>query len=157
MRKRTIDQVEPKVVRTTHSWLDLEHLALVEITSEAPGYPIEAALTAASGAGWRAATVGAQTIRLWFDQPLHLNCIQLTFDEHEHMRTQEFVLRWSVDGGQSYQEVVRQQYTFSPPTTTHEVESYQVDLAGVTVLELYLVPDISGGPVPAMLTTLQLA
>ena len=37
------------------------------------------------------------------------------FQEDEQERTQEFVLRWSPDGGQSYREIVRQQYNFSPP------------------------------------------
>jgi hypothetical protein len=45
MRKRIIED-RPADVRIEESnWLDLEHLAQVEITSEAPGYPIESALT----------------------------------------------------------------------------------------------------------------
>jgi hypothetical protein len=46
---------------------------------------------------------------------------------------------------------VRQQYRFSPPSTTQEVEDYAVDLDGVTALELHIIPDISGGAVPASL------
>jgi len=41
---------------------------------------------------------------------------------------QEFVLRWSPDGGHSFREIVRQQWNFSPPDTTREVEEYQVEL-----------------------------
>jgi hypothetical protein len=40
---------------------------------------------------------------------------------------------------------VRQQYNFAPPAVTDEFEDYAVDLVGVTVLELTIVPDISGG------------
>jgi hypothetical protein len=52
---------------------------------------------------------------------------------------------------------VRQQYTFSPPGTSEQVEEYQVNLAGVTILELHLIPDISGGSAHATLAGLYLA
>jgi hypothetical protein len=55
-------------------------------------------------------------------------------------RTQEFVLRWSPDGGRTYRKIVHQQYTFSPPGTTREIEEYAADLDGVTVHELRIVP-----------------
>ena len=65
------------------------------------------------GEGWldveRAATSGSQTIRVIFDQPQRLGCISLVFEERESERTQEFVLRWSKDGGNSFTEIVRQQ------------------------------------------------
>ena len=79
------------------------------------------------------------------------------FHEDAHEHTQEFVLRWSPDGGKSYREIVRQQYNFSPPEVVREVEDYDVDLDGVTALELRIVPDISGGSVRASLTQLRLA
>jgi hypothetical protein len=65
------------------------------------------------------------------------------FLEDQQARTQEFVLRWSPNGCQSYREIVRQQYNFSPPGMTREFEDYAVDLTGVTALELKIVPDIS--------------
>lgn len=61
------------------------------------------------------------------------------------MRTQEFVLRWSPDGGRSFREIMRQQWNFSPPNSIREVEEYHVELSNVTVLELVIVPDISRG------------
>ena len=79
------------------------------------------------------------------------------FQEGEQERTQEFVLRWSPNGGQSYREIVRQQYNFSPPEAAREVEDYNVDLDGVTALELKIVPDISGGSARASLAQLRLA
>ena len=79
------------------------------------------------------------------------------FDEDTEERTHEFVLRWSADGGRSYREILRQQYTFSPPGTTREAEDYVVNLPGVTVLEIRIVPDISGGDARASLTQLRLA
>ncbi len=67
------------------------------------------------------------------------------------------MLRWSGDGGRSYREILRQQYTFSPPGATREVEDYVVNLHGVTVLELRIVPDISRGDARASLILLRLA
>jgi len=63
----------------------------------------------------------------------------------------------SPDGGQSYWEIVRQQYNFSPPASAREVEDYEIDLDGVTALELRIVPDISGGSVRASLAQLRVA
>jgi hypothetical protein len=79
------------------------------------------------------------------------------FQENEQERTQQFVLRWSSNGGQSYREIVRQQYNFSLPDATSECEDYLVDLDGVTALELSIVPDIGGGPARASLNQLRLA
>ena len=115
MRKRLIGHGPGEVAAAEPGWLDLEHLAQVEITSEDVGYPIESALIPGTGSGWRSAQPGEQTIRLLFNEPLRLKRIHLVFQEDEKERTQEFVLRWSPDGGQSYREIVRQQYNFSPP------------------------------------------
>ena len=101
--------------------------------------------------------MGNQTIRLIFDKPQRIECIKLLFEEIETERTQEFVLRWSGDGGISFQEIVRQQWHFSPPTTTHEIEEYRVELSDVTVLELVIVPDISRGSARASLKRLRLS
>jgi hypothetical protein len=66
-------------------------------------------------------------------------------------------LRWSPDGGRSFREIVRQQWNFSPPQTIREVEEYQVDLSGVTVFELVIVPNISRGAARASLQSLRLS
>src|SRR5262245_42280081 len=138
------------------SWMDLERLAQIELTSEDAAYPIESALVPGAGSGWRAAQPGQQSIRVLFDQPQKLRRILLVFEEHARTRTQEFVLRWSADGGRNYREIVRQQYTFSPPGTTREIENYVAELEGVNVLELTLVPNIGGGDARASLTTMRL-
>ncbi len=157
MRKRIIGPSPRDVSGAEPGWLDLERLAQVEITSEDVGYPIESALIPGAGPGWRAAQPGEQTIRLLFDEPLRLRRIHLVFHEDEQERTQEFVLRWSADDGQSYREILRQQYNFSPPEGAREVEDYDLDLDGVTALELKIVPDISGGGARASLAQLRLA
>jgi hypothetical protein len=157
MRKRLIGHGPGEVAVDEPVWINLEQLAQVEITSEDVDHPIESALIPGTGSGWRAAQPGEQTIRLRFNEPLRLKRIHLVFQEDEQERTQEFVLRWSPDGGQSCREIVRQQYNFSPPGAARELEDYDVDLDGVTGLELRIVPDISGGSARASLAQLHLA
>jgi hypothetical protein len=139
------------------SWLDLEPMAQVELTSEDPACPIEGALLASGLPGWRAAEPGTQTIRLLFHQPQQLRRILLCFKESQSARTQEFALRWSPDGGRSSREIVRQQYTFSPDGSTTEVEDLNVDLRSVTALELTITPDQGRGEAHASLAEWRLA
>jgi len=157
MRKRLIDST-PESIRTRgEGWLDIETAAVVEVTSEDPDCPVESAFVSGDERGWRAAALGNQTIRLVFDQPQRLKCISLVFEENETARTQEFVLRWSADGGRSIKEIVRQQWNFSPPDSIREVEEYQVELSGVTVLELVINPNIGGGVARASVKNLRLS
>src|SRR5713101_4507374 len=133
MRKRLITPSPQDAPPLDEVWLDLGDAAVVEVTSEEREYPVEAALVSGETRGWRAADSGTQTIRLIFDEPQRLRRISLVFEENEMNRTQEFVLRWSRDGGRSFREIVRQQWNFSPPDTTREVEEYQVELSDVRV------------------------
>lgn len=157
MRKRIISS-EPQGVRTLdESWLDLESLAQVELTSEDASHPIESALKPSPGPGWQALEPGLQTVRLLFDHPLHLHRIHLVFHEEKEQRTQEFLLRWSNDNGLTYRDIVRQQYNFSPPDCVREVEDYTVELPGATALEISITPDISGGTARASMAELRVA
>jgi len=157
MRKRPITPISQDAPHLDEGWLDLERAAVVEVTSEEKEYPVEAALIAGELRGWRAADSGTQTIRLIFDQPQRLTRIALVFEETKTERTQEFVLRWSGDGGRSFREIVRQQWNFSPPNAIREVEEYQVELLNVAVLELVIVPDISRGSARASLKSLRVS
>jgi hypothetical protein len=157
MRKRLITPTQGTVRSRGEGWLDVERAAMVEITSEEKDCPVESAFASRGAQGWRAAEPGSQTIRLIFDQPQRLKLISLVFEEKESARTQEFVLRWSSDGGSSFREIVRQQWNFSPPETIREEEEYQVELSNVTVLELIIVPNMSGGSARASLKNLRLA
>jgi len=157
MRKRIIAKGTQDVVPSDQNWLDLENLAQAELTSEDVSHPIESALKPNEGPGWRASEPGQQTVRLLFDKPLRVRRVRLVFHEYEQERTHEFVLRWSSDSGQSYREIVRQQYNFSLPDNTREIEDYAVDLVGMTALELNIVPDISGGRALASIAQIRLA
>ncbi len=159
MRKIMINQAAENTPPSDLNFLDLEHLAQVEFTSECIEHPVESALllTEDSGAGWQAASAGEQTIRLVFDQPCTIEHIFLVFDEQQQSRTQEFVLLWLMDKEDAYREILRQQYHFSPPGATREIEHYEVRLNQLKVLELRIIPDISGGEACAGLKQLRLA
>jgi hypothetical protein len=157
MKKRIITDIQPDHEKSATTWLNLEELAEVEITSESSEHPIEGALLSGTGRGWRAATPGTQTIRLLFKNPLNLNRIHLIFLESAIKRTQEYVLRESADNGQTWHEIVRQQWNFSPDGSTRETEDYTLALTGVTALELIITPDISGQRAFASLEKLRLA
>src|SRR4051812_48867273 len=110
MRKRIIEQgPQGTPSAEQRDWLDLEPLIQIEATSEDAVHPIESAVVHVGTQGWRAEGPGEQTIRLFFDEPAKLRRVRLVFREEVQGRTQEFVLRWSSDGGRTYREIVRQQ------------------------------------------------
>ena len=156
MRKRIINLAQQETASLELEWLDIERLAEVEITSEDAAHPIESALLPGQS-GWRAAGPGKQTIRLKFDRPQRIQRIWINFVEPSTERTQEYVLRWSPDGGQSFHEIVRQQWNFSPQGATSETEDLHVELPAVTEFELSITPDISRGSAFASLAKLRLA
>ena len=157
MRKRLVTPTLATVQNRGEGWLDLERAATVEVASEDKDFPIESSLSIEQGQGWRAAEPGAQTIRLVFDEPQELKHISLVFEEDEIVRTQEFVLRASSKPGGPFREIVRQQWNFSAPASTREIEEYHVELSDVGVLELTIVPNISGGAARASLKSLRLS
>ncbi len=157
MRKRIIGRAQQAAPQAHQEWLNLERVTEVEISSEDAAHPIESALLSQIGSGWRAAESGKQTIRLLFTPPQRLRRIWLEFAEATVERTQEYVLRWSSDGGRTFHEIVRQQWNFSPQGATRETEDYRIELSDVSVLELIIIPDISGKIAFASLAQLRLA
>ena len=53
MREQIIGQDSQEVSRADATWLDLQRLARVELSSEDEAYPIESALAPGAGPGWR--------------------------------------------------------------------------------------------------------
>ena len=139
----------------TEEWRNLEEDVEVELTSEDPQMPIEGALLTEASAGWRAGGPGRQIITLTWLAPIAISRIRLVFEEHSRAGTQEFVLRASTDDGQ--REIVRQQFTFSPPGTALECEEYATQLERVSQLELVIVPAIDDGNAVATLREWRIA
>jgi hypothetical protein len=157
MRKRIINHDAQRSAPGDEGWLDLEKLAQVEVSSEEAQRSIEAALLPGGTTGWRAAKPGQQLIRLMFDKPQNLRQIHLVFVERDQERLQEYTLRWSSGVGGPYREIVRQQYNFSPPTTTTEVEDHTVNLDSCAELELSIVPDLRGSAAHAAIVEFRVA
>src|SRR5271168_4509924 len=145
MRKNLIGAAATTQARglRKQEWLDIETVARVELTSEDPKFPIESALVSAKEPGWRAAEKGEQIIRIVLDERIDLMRIRLEFSETENDRTQEFTLRYRTETDGPLNEIVRQQWVFSPRGSTMEIEDYQVHLNGVSVLELAVKPDLT--------------
>ena len=144
MRKSIVSPAAAATVARHELWRNLERIARVEITSEDEQFPIEHSLGKAATSGWRAASTGPQVIRLHFDEPQSIRRIQVHFVDRASERSQEFAVL--AGAGTALQEVVRQQFTFSPQGSTEELEDYDVRLDGITTLELQIDPDRSHDP-----------
>lgn len=157
MRKRLIGSDDEAAEAGAAAWLDLPSLAEVEVTSEDPQHPIDAALTPGQSRGWRASAPGRQVIRLLFDEPRSIATIELTFREEETARTQEFHLSWAETAAGPFSDILRQQFHFSPPGTMVERERYTVNLTRVKALELRIIPEVSGTSARASLESWRVA
>ena len=151
MRKSVLEPPAQAQSQPEENWLDIERLASVQVTSEDPAFLIESAFRSGAGGGWRASKEGEQVVRLVFDAPQTLHRIWLRFSEAELARTQQFTLRWCGVGAQTFREIVRQQWNFSPGASTEEGEDYRVNLNGVSTLELAVQPEITAGQAIATL------
>ena len=139
--------------------LDVAALATVAVTSEAADHPVENAFDHRRGPGgsrWVAETPGEQTLILAFDAPQDIRQVMLEVEECLASRTQELQLAVSHDGGNTYRELLRQEFNFSPPGTTFERETWTVAAEGATHLRLAIKPDKGGRPCRASLTSLSL-
>ena len=132
----------------------------MQVTSEEADHPIDNAFDLNCGPGgsrWIADGPGEQTVTLLFDSPQTIRQIGLEVEELAVKRTQELSISVSSDGGQTYRELVRQEFNFSPPTTTFERERWSASEEAVTHLRLEIKPDKGGRVGRATLTALTLA
>jgi hypothetical protein len=127
------------------------------VTSEGADAPIDRAFDQSRGAGgsrWVASLPGKQQLILTFDTLQIIRTTSLEVEELEVSRAQVIHVSVSCEGGQTYQELRRQGYTFSPPGTTLEPEEREVTVGGVTQLQPVITPDEGGHPCRATLTPL---
>ena len=159
MRKKILERDHPTETPSPSEELDIPAIATAIVTSEAPDYPIENAFDSRRGLGgsrWMAAEPGEQTLILAFDTPQTLHQISLEVEDQQSSRTQELQLSVSDDNGQTYRELLRQEYNFSPPETTFEREEWSAHAEQVTHLRLWIKPDKGNKPCRATLTSLAL-
>ncbi len=156
LRKHILAQC-PTALASLREEKDIAALATVLVTSEAADHPIDHAFDTRRGPGgsrWAAAVPGEQILILAFDTAQTIRGVTLEVEELEVSRTQELELSLSSDGGQTYRELRRQEYTFSPPGTTFEREDWVVTAEGITHLRLRITPDKGSKPCRAILTSL---
>jgi hypothetical protein len=139
--------------------LHVPTLATVLVTSESPEHPVDHLFDGRDGPGgtrWVASADGEQTLILVFDAPQTIREVALEAEEPNASRTQVITLALSQDGGQTYREILRQEFNFSAPSTTFEREAWSVPAAGVTNLRVTIRPDKGAAPGRATLTALSI-
>jgi len=159
MLRKQILTDRPATLTSQPGELDIPARATVLVTSETAEHPIDYVFDNQRGPGgtrWVAAEPGEQVLILAFDTAQTIRRVRLEIEELEVSRTQELELSVSSDGGQTYRELRRQEYTFSPPGTTFEREDWSITAQGVTHLRLRITPDKGGKPCRATLTSLSI-
>jgi len=157
LRKRIINTAGAPLAGPDQAAIDITAVATVIITSEDRAHPIDNVFNNHDQTGerrWAAADPGEQCLILDFDTPQMIHQIALAIEEREVQRSQELTISISSDGGQSYQELIRQEYNFSPPGTMWERETWSVAAKRVSHLRLQIKPDKGGKPCYATLTSL---
>jgi hypothetical protein len=151
--------LQPNESHGSGNEISIADTATVLVTSELPDHPIDHICDGQRGPGstrWIAGQAGDQTVILAFDAARNINTVGLEIEEREVSRTQELTLATSRDGGQTYREVLRQEFNFSPSGTTFEHEEWRVAAEGVTNLRVWIRPDKGGKPCRATMTSLVL-
>jgi hypothetical protein len=159
MLRKQVLTTHPIVPAPRASEKDIATIATVLVTSEDPDHPIDHVFDDQRGPGasrWIAGESGEQTVILAFDAPQTIQKVLVEINEPDISRTQEMEVSVSTDGGRTYRELVRQEYTFSPPGTSREHEEWTFNAAGVSHLRLRIKPDKGGKTCRATLTTLAL-
>jgi hypothetical protein len=159
LRKQVIPK-RPVESASFEGEIPVAEVATVQVSSEQSDHPIENVFDSSRGPGgsrWIADGPGKQTLILVFDSPQTIRKVGLEVEELLVSRTQELSASVSSDGGQTYRELVRQEFTLSPPSTSFEREVWSVAAEGVTHLRLDIKPDKGGRVGQATLTSLSLA
>jgi len=158
LRKRPLEAEAATSARAAGE-IDIAGCATIAYSSEDPAHPVEHMLDGRNGPGatrWvstRPDTV--EHIVIEFDRPQPVSHLLYEVEETLRERTQEVRLDVSEDGGQSYRQILVQEYNFSPRGATYQREEQRFNLRQVTHLRLTLVPNKSGSGT-ASITALRL-
>ena len=139
--------------------IDLAETAAVAYSSEDPGYPIENLLDRNAGPHatcWRSARADTEEhVVFEFDEPQAISRLIYEVEEAAADRTQEVRVEVSEDDGETYRQLLVQEYNFSPAGATFQHEDQRFAVDGATHLRLTVVPNKNGSGV-ATLTTVRL-
>jgi hypothetical protein len=134
-------------------------LATVFVSSEEIDHPIDYVFDQQRGPGgtcWIAGEDGEQIVILAFDTPQTIDQVAIEVEEPNVYRTQEIQLAVSKDGGVTYRELRRQEFNFSPDSTTFEREEWTISEQDITHVRLWIKPDKGGKDCRATLTSISL-
>lgn len=158
VRKLLLPEEHPQA-RDTAGSIDIAACATILYSSEHPEHPIENLLDDHGGAGgtrWASARQNAtEQIVIAFDTPRSISRLVYEVEEAQFERTQEIRVELSRDAGRTYQQVLVQEYTFSPQGATLQREDLRLDAEAVSQLRLTIMPHKSGNGI-ATLTSLRL-
>jgi len=148
--------------------IDIAAVAIVLVTSEDPGHPVDHAFDVHRGPGktrWLAGEPGEQTLIIAFDVPQAIRRVVLEIEEREVARTQDLQLAVSGDGGEPLQAGFALEVAPGGAPAGVQLQPARHDLRagglggggeGVTHLRLVIRPDKGGKPCRATVTTLAL-
>lgn len=159
MLRKTVLKATPPKSQAGTGEIDIAAVASVVVTSESPNHPVDNAFDRNRGPGaseWVAEDPGEQSIVLAFDSPQAIRRIAIEVEEKKVARSQEIQVLISRDHEFTYDQLLHQGFNFSPPGTSFEREQWQVDLKGITHLQVRIMPDTAGKSCHARLTTLDL-
>jgi hypothetical protein len=156
LRKRPL---EVNAATSAADEIDIAGCAAIAYTSEDPAHPVEHMLDGCCGPGaprWMSARPDTtEHIVIEIDRPQTISGLVYEVEETTRERTQEVRVEASEDGGQSYRQILVQEYNFSPGGATYQREEQRFNLRQVTHLRLTIVPNKSGSGT-ATLTALRL-
>ena len=158
LRKRPLEAEAATSARAAGE-IDIAVCATIAYSSVDPAHPVEHMLDRRNGPGatrWVSARPDTvEHIVIEFDRPQPVSRLLYEVEETLRERTQEVRLDVSEDGGQSYRQILVQEYNFSPGGATYQREEQRFNLRQVTHLRLTIVPNKSGSGT-ATLTALRL-
>jgi hypothetical protein len=147
IRKRPLDAEAATSARAAGE-IDIAGCATIAYSSEDPAHPVEHLLDGHSGPGatrWISARPDTvEHIVIEFDRPQTISRLVYEVEETMRERTQEVRVEVSEGGGQSYRQILVQEYNFSPGGATYQREEQRFNLRQVTHLRLTIVPNKSG-------------
>src|ERR1700732_3383118 len=158
LRKRPLETDATTNARAAGE-IDIAGCATISYSAEDPAHPVEHMLDGRSGpeaTRWMSARPDTtEHIVIEFDRPQTISRILYEVEETMRERTQEVRVEVSEDRGQSYRQILVQEYNFSPGGATYQREEQRFNLLQVTHLRFTIVPNKSGSGT-ATLTALRL-
>jgi hypothetical protein len=158
IRKRLLDDAR-LLPATSSVELNLTTGATIAYSSEQATHPVDSMFDGRDGPGgtfWESARENTiETILIEFDHPQIISRLIFEVEERQLERTQEVRVEVSCDGGDSFRQLVLQEFVFSPKGATYQREDLRVGVEKASHLRLTIVPNKNGSG-RAKLTSLRL-